>query len=73
MHETDGVDSLSRMRPTSNVDTSFIREAVDWTELGRRIRVVAEEAVELENGNATHVRGKPSAMRCCEQRESEER
>lgn len=40
-----------------------ILQAVDWADLGRRIRSAAAEAVQLNLPLPTHVRGKPSPMR----------
>jgi len=40
-----------------------ITEAVDWADLGRRIRTAATEAAKLRILPTTHVRGTPTLMR----------
>ena len=40
-----------------------ITEAVDWADLGRRIRTAAAEAVELRILPGTNVRGRPELLR----------
>ena len=53
---------MSRTRKPMAFDGG-ITEAVDWADLGRRIRTAATEAAKLRILPTTHVRGTPTLMR----------